>query len=238
MTAVVVVPLELVDDHRARAWSYVSDRLTADGWPIVAGSHDRQCGAPWVKADAVRTTIDDVRPEIRPGDVLVVHDADVLVDLFALRAAIHAVEMGVARWAIPHTYVYRLTEPATALQVSSPAPASLGSIVDCHPNTLRAPYIGIEGGGVVVLQRATYDAIPLDRRFVGWGDEDQSWGWALQTLAGEPWRSTAPLVHLWHPHAAPGQQRSPRAESAKLRRAYRAYRRHPDHMRDLVSKGR
>jgi hypothetical protein len=219
MSAVVVVPLATDDEHRARAWTDVSGRLAADGWPVLVGPNVSEL---WCKSLAVSAAIVPTTPE----DVLVVHDADVLVDLSALRLAVAHVESGGA-WAIPHREVYRLTERATARYYET-------RDVPMTPELTRWPYIGVEGGGVCVLRRSTYDSIPIDPRFLGWGDEDHCWGWALRTLLGEPWRSPERLVHLWHPHSAPGKQRSPRLESETMRRRYRFAFDDPVRMRALV----
>lgn len=221
MSVAVVVPLAIADPARERAWSVVESRLVDDGWPILTGPNVSDL---WCKSLAVSAAI----PATRPDDVLVVHDADVILDLAALRAAVDVVESGTVPWAIPHRDVYRLSERATdRFYVTGELPE--------QPELVRWPYIGVEGGGAVVLRRETYDRVPIDPRFLGWGDEDVCWGWALRTIYGEPWRSTARLVHLWHPHAAPGAQRSPRWESDTLRRRYRAAQVDVDRMRALVS---
>jgi hypothetical protein len=94
--------------------------------------------------------------------------------------------------------VYRLSEAATVMVYAATDPepaATLGGLA-------RAPYVGVEGGGMLVLPRDTYDRVPLDPRFENWGAEDQAWAAALRTLAGRPYRGSAPLHHLWHPLAS------------------------------------
>lgn len=233
MSAVVVVPLSIVDDARGRAWAFVRSRLVDDGWPIVTGVQ-RSAGG-WCKADAVSDALRSADVHAHADDVLVVHDADVVVDLAALREAVELVESGAVEWAVPHTLVYRLSEQTTLDYL-----AGVTISIDSRSTTTltRWPYVGVAGGGIVCVRRSTYADCPLDRRFVGWGGEDQAWGWALSTLHGEPRRVDAPLVHLWHPHAAPGAQRPPRVESERLVRAYRAYRRWPEQMRVLVDETR
>jgi hypothetical protein len=226
MSVAVVMPYQ-AGPGRADLLHHVWNRLADDGWPVVIGAPRQE---RWCKATAVGEAIAQVELRAHAGDVLVVHDADVIVDLAALREAVAIVETGGAGWAIPHTHVVRLSENASeALLRGSPM---------ASPSLARQPYVGVPGGGVVVVPLATYEDTPLDRRFVGWGDEDESWGWALRTLHGEPWRSDASLVHLWHPHAAPGARRNPDINANRLRRAYRAYREDPERMRALVTLGR
>lgn len=102
--------------------------------------------------------------------------------------AVEAVEQG-ADWAVPHYHVNRLTEHATAEILAG------GYSTD----TTERPYKGQAGGGITVIPRSVYERIPLDPRFVGWGQEDSSWELALTALVGKPWRGTKPLWHLWHP---------------------------------------
>lgn len=227
MSTGVVVPLLLTDEHRTRAWDHVSSRMIHDGWPIMEGHYP---GGVWCKAVAVQVALEWHRPG--PADVLVVMDADVVLDLGALRAAVRAVESGEHAWAIPHTEVHRLTQRATdRYLVTGEAPE--------HAELTRWPYVGVEGGGCVVLRRRTYDEVPLDTGFLGWGEEDICWGMALRTLAGAPWRAPERLIHLWHPHAVGERQaRSPRWESDTLRRRYMAARDDPGRMAALVAQAR
>jgi len=231
MSAIVIVPVAVTDEHREDAFLYVTNHLIDDGWPLVAYEGDQD---HWCKACTVRGAIDaaDEHMKVKPDDVLIVHDADVVLHPAGLRGAVAAIERGDARWAIPHRAVKRLTAAATLALLA-------GEEMPVYPDLVRWPYLGVPGGGCVVLRRDTYDACPLDRRFVGWGDEDQSWGWALGTLFGAPWRSEFDLIHLWHPPQPGAQgQRSASLDSNRLRRAYRAYRSDPARMRALVAGGR
>lgn len=227
MSTGVVVPLLLTDTYRQRAWDHVQARMTQDGWPILEGQYP---GDVWCKAVAVEVALQRYAPA--PDDVLVIMDADVVLDLQAVRGAVDAVESGTAEWAIPHTYVHRLTDRATTRYLQT------GELPE-HPELTRWPYVGVEGGGAVVLRRRTYEAVPLDAGFLGWGEEDVCWGIALRTLYGEPWRDGAALIHLWHPHAV-GERiaRSPRWESDTLRRRYMAARDDPARMAQLVAQAR
>jgi len=44
---------------------------------------------------------------------------------------------------------------------------------------VQRPYPGYPGGGITVLPRSTYTEVPLDLRYEGWGQEDESWAHAL-----------------------------------------------------------
>jgi hypothetical protein len=160
---------------------------------------------PWVKALAVMPAI-----ARSTADLVVVADADVWCD--GIPEALRALERGAA-WAIPHQLVHRLEEHGQPAEV----------------------YVGIEGGGIVAAPRRTLLDIPLDPRFVGWGQEDESWGAALSSVAGAPWRGTADLIHYWHPP----QQRISRTRGSRqgwnLRRRYLRARANPEDMRTLIA---
>lgn len=189
----VVVPWRPGCPHRAAAWDWVSRwyaRAHPD-WEVIA-SGDGTTGGPWCKAAAVAAALPYAR-----GGTLVVADADVVCA--GIAAAVDAVASGLHPWAVPHYAVYRLTPPATETVLAGGpfpdvrAPRSLlrGHISEIHR--------GVKGGGLVVLPRKGWDAVPLDARFTGWGQEDLAWGWALTRVLGQPWRGPVPLLHLWHP---------------------------------------
>lgn len=161
------------------------------------------------------------------ADIVVLADADCFTD--GLEDAIAAVAGG-AGWGIPHRTVHRLHEKGTAAVLA-------GKPWNRQPLAQKA-YRGIEGGGYVVAKRDTLLEIPLDPRFVGWGQEDEAHAIALRCLRGPPWRGDAPLVHLWHPP----QQRLSRTRGSRegwnLRRRYLRARQSPDQMRFLLEEAR
>lgn len=136
----------------------------------------------WVKARGVWSAAQHTDAEI-----VVISDADVWCD--GIDDAVQAVAHG-APWAIPHRMVRRLTETASADTIRT-------GVFD--GDLEQKPYVGLEGGGLVVLRRSDLLDVPPDPRFVGWGQEDESWGLALAGLLGDPWRGDADLWHLWHP---------------------------------------
>lgn len=223
--ATAVVPLDAATDRgdgpRADAWRYVSRHLQ-ERLPIAIGLG----GDPWVKARAVAYAL----AHEHVADVLVLHDADVLVAPEYLERAIDVVADG-APWAIPHALVRRFDERSSRAVYDGDY---------SRPATLtRWAYTGMAGGGIVVIGRDAYEAVPLDARFEGWGGEDQAWGFALETLLGAPLRLDGTLTHFWHPHATGlrNPQRPPRIESARLQRAYRAARGDATRMLALVESG-
>lgn len=141
----------------------------------------------WCKARAVANALSrSTEP------VVIVADADCIAP--GVKQAVQSVQQG-APWAMPHLKVYRMSQVATKEIYAGASPDVLtGKNVWLD----QSPYKGYEGGGITVLRRDVYLDCPLDPAFVGWGQEDEAWAMALNGLHGAPWRSRAPLYHLWH----------------------------------------
>jgi hypothetical protein len=190
MTVSVLIPYRSSCPHRERALEWVLGRwrAVAPDCEIVVGS-DGSDG--WRKGKAIRDAL-----ERSSGELLAVTDADVWCDriLEAIAAAAHAL------WVSPHRPICRLNEEATAKVYAGEAPAVVAE--QLGPAAFAEfPYSGKPGGGIVIISRESYEACPMDERFVGWGGEDESWGVALDTLLGPAMRFPHPLWHLWHPPA-------------------------------------
>lgn len=222
-TVSVLVPLGQLDEHRARAWSYVEAhyRRSHASWQLVTGECD---DVAWSKGEALRRAY-----SASSGDVLVIADADSLVDAVTLEKAVRLAPR--APWVVPHTTVYRLT-PDETTKVYAGGPLRRGPRL-----VVRTPYTGPAGGGIVVLTREAWETVNgIDERFEGWGGEDISFGYALATLVGWYERLGGRLFHLWHPHPAPDLRGSPASETLVAR--YKAARSDPDAMRALIDERR
>lgn len=217
-TVGLVVPFRGGCPHRERALAWVVGRYRRQGFDVtVAEAPD----GPWVKASAVTPAV-----EASSAELVVMVDADCWLP--GLLDAIEAVVDG-SPWAIPHTTVYRLTEARTAAVLVGADPQHTAGVDFDEP-----PYRGFAGGGCVVLPRATYLDIPLDPRFESWGGEDESWARALSTLAGDPWRGTGHLFHLWHPPQPRMNRRHGSPASQALTFRYRQAKGRPDRMRQII----
>lgn len=214
----VLVPARL-DRDRRDLWEFLRPRWEAFGYEIVEGT----CVGPWCKASAVADALSRAS-----GRILVITDADVWSD--GIPAAVARVKAGAA-WAIPHYLVRRLTLPATLTVLETGAwPVRRTTTTYAQP-----PYPGRPGGGVVVLTREAYAKVPMDPRFTGWGQEDESWALALGTMLGRSWRGLADLWHLWH-DPAPRQSRTFGSQkSMALHRRYTTAHRQPTRMSALLA---
>lgn len=206
--------------ERKESLEYVIGRLDSEhpDWQIVLGDGDAH---NWCKGDAVGDVVADTF-----GDVVVVHDADVWCD--GLEAAVETIrsKKNTTRWAIPHKHVRRLTKDASTASMAS---GEFGGDLD------QNEYVGVEGGGIVVLERSLLEAVPIDRKFVGWGGEDVAWSIALKAVAGSPWRGDVPLWHLWHePQKRISRSLGSRENKARLD-AYKAAKANRKKMEALVA---
>lgn len=220
-TVAVVVPFRGGCPYRERAWAWVRDQYAEHHptWEVVEAAAP---GGPWRKGAAVSATFEAANAEI-----VVQADADCWTE--GLATAVRAVADGAA-WAIPHRDVHRLTEAATTDVLG-------GAEWDTAP-TEQAPYKGLPGGGIVVATRRVFESVPLDPRFAGWGQEDECWAMALETLLGPPVRGDAPLLHLWHPPQERMTRRRGSLENWSLRSRYFAARGDSTAMRALLEEFR
>lgn len=182
MSVAVVVPFRGGCPHREKAWAFVR-RLYAEHHPDWRVIEARAPDGEWCKGAALGPAIDACEAEL-----VIQADADVWTD--GLPAAVEAVESGMP-WAQPHGLVHRLSEEGTVAVLS-------GEDWWDQPLAQR-PYRGVQGGGIVVAMKDVLRAVPVDTRFIGWGQEDMAQAAALETMVGCPWRGSADLIHLWHP---------------------------------------
>jgi hypothetical protein len=203
----VLVPYRESSQDRAEAWTFLRGQWARrhPTWEVTPGDSDRE---EWSKGAAVGAAL-----RAATGDIIVMADADVWCDGAA--EAVAAVIAG-ASWAIPHRRVLRLTDHASREVYET----GTWPTVRTSLTYAQRPYPGQPGGGIAVMRREIYEAAPIDARFEGWGQEDESWNLCLQRLAGRPWRGTADLWHLWH-EAAPRQSRA--VGSTAGRRLYKRY---------------
>ena len=229
MSVSVIIPWRAGCLHReaALAWVLARWHTRCPSWQVQVSVHE---GGPWSKGAAVGAAVPLCR-----GRVVVIADGDVWTD--GVADAVAAVEAGEAGWAIPHRQVYRLTHAATAEILAGVEPYA-------GMPTTRDPYPGVPSGGVVVQTAEVLEQVPVDPRFHGWGQEDESRGWwALPVLAGPPWVGSGPLWHLWHPPAARLDERRGSQKGMELYLRYQSAGQEPpdrrvEAMRALVAEAR
>jgi hypothetical protein len=218
VTVEVIIPWQDGCVYRRLNLEWVLDAWTAAGFTVCLGILEPD--EPWCKARAVANALAHSTAER-----LVIADGDVWCT--GIAAALDALEE--APYAMPFGDVQRLDPAATSRVLAG---GELGGAL------IQRAYRGVLGGGMLAIHRDRYDEVPLDPRFVGWGQEDEAWGAALEARFGRQWRSPEPLVHLWHPP----QQRQNRAvgseASRTLRQQYFKARRLPDQLEALLVEAR
>lgn len=227
MTVSLVVPFRAGCPYRERAWSFLRARweATFPEWQIIVAADG---DGPWRKGAAVRRGV-----ELATGQIVAVADADVWLD--RADRGVELVRRG-APWVMPFTRVARLNEKFTARVIAGEV--DFAYTVRLRTALAERPYPQNAAGGMVILPRETALRIPIDPRFEGWGQEDEAWRDALETLAGPRARVDATLYHLWHPPAPRLNRAVGSKESLALRRAYTRARGKPAIMRELVATAR
>jgi hypothetical protein len=218
VTVSVVVPWSPGCPHRERAWAFVRDRYDLE---VIEGSSPP---GPYNRAAAI---LDGAAKAT--GDLLVIADADVFLAGPLDESIAHTEQAG---WAVPHRLIHRLSRTSTE-QVYAGADWHGLPLSDDNRQDSK-PYQGNETGTLLVIRRDVLEQAPPDPRFVGWGQEDNAWGYALRCLIGPPWRGTADLVHLWHPPQPRTSRVTGNPENRALLNRYRQARRSPKRMAELI----
>lgn len=235
MTVSVVVPLSPDGAERDRNWAWLKahHQRHHPGWELV--EHPDPGADGWSKGRATNAAV-----AAATGEVLVVTDADILIDHQVLDDAVGLVAGARAAWVVPHGTVYRLTEARTVELIEGRLPPEPHDRFRRRRELDRRTYQGPAGGGIVVLTRTAYELVGgIDERFIGWGGEDVSFARALHVFVGPYERLGAPLWHLWHqPQRRPGGHASAasHALAGRYLDALVAYQQHGDDapMRALI----
>lgn len=218
MTFDVIIPWRAGCPYRKLNLDWIVNGLESHGFNVILGELEPE--RPWSKALAVQAGLKQ-----STADVVVISDGDVWSGF--IEQAVDA--LGQFPYAVPFRDVRRLSPEATGVALTT---GDLGGKLQ------QQAYQGVEGGGLTVITRENYERVPLDPRFVGWGQEDEAWGMALQALLGKGWRGSEPLFHLWHP-PQPRQNRATGSEASRnLRNQYLRARRDIAMMEAIVDGAR
>lgn len=222
MSVSVLVPYR-PDVAREANWQFLRQlwRSYHPDWQVVEGDAP---GEDWCKAEAVEEAL-----RFATGDIIVMADADVWC--WGVGEAVAQVASSSYVWAVPHLAVHRMTRGATEF-------VRMRGELFPDDQFEEHPYRGVVGGGMFVMQRDAYIEAPLDRRFRGWGQEDESAGMAWTTLYGLPWRGVDPLWHMWHEPMARMNRSTGSFESRALWQRYRRALRDRSAMRTLIAEGK
>lgn len=190
-TLSVVVPWHNTHPTRAQSWHWMR-RWYEQNMPfaeIIQVQPDE--GEEFNKPSLVNKGV-----QRASGEVVIIADSDVLpaVPDVLPAAASHALY---APWVVPHGQVLRLRDEVTVKLLGEPVTTK----VFPYGPLVRHPYMGVAGGGMLVIRRERFLAMGgFDPVFKGWGGEDTAFGIAADTLLGQHLRyAHVPLLHFYHP---------------------------------------
>ena len=138
------------------------------------------------------------------GDVIVIVDADCFIDSQVIEQCAARIRearaAGRTAWFIPYRRFYRLTKDATGVLAASdpkgPFPPDQLEYERQHDPATGHHYAAL----IQILPREAFKTVGgMDERFKGWGGEDVSFMYAVDTLYGKHRTVDAPVYHLWHP---------------------------------------
>ena len=222
----VIIPwfTKLANPDREAALAWVGARWTVLGYRcrLARSPSERFC-----KAEAVGMALRTSR-----ASWLIVADADVAPPA-GIDRAVERCRWDCEPWVKPFTHVIRLNKESSQKWYQ-------GKHVDLEDvqNLTQKPNIGVPGGGIVIISRENYDKVPLDKRFVGWGGEDESWGFALHTILGPPYIEMPDLIHFYHEPQERMTRQKGNLENDALRSRYLKAIAKPDKMQALVDEGK
>ena len=191
---------------------------------VRVGVHTEAEGM-WNKAVAIDRAL-----EGSTAEVIVIADADVWCEPEFVAQAVRQVSNNTP-WVVPHQMVHRLDEKSSERWAS-------GDVEGPQLRYDRRPYLGVVGGGLLVITREKFDRIGrFDPGFVGHSGEDISFGYKADTLLGVHTRLKGRLIHLYHvPQATKGTRHS--EANMRRMREYALARHKPHRMRELAAEYR
>ena len=179
----VVVPWR-DDGRRAAACKAVCDHLRT----VLPGCHLLLCDSGHAVFNRSASRNLGAR-SAGDSELVVVCDADTLVDPVGLVAALGAARSGGLHY--PQAVVNYLTEAGTELVLA-------GEVLD--PARIEFSLPSAHGGCFVILAEQYRAVGGMDERFEGWGFEDNAWFAAARSALGPPTHHAGVAWHLWHPH--------------------------------------
>jgi hypothetical protein len=199
----ILVPFREDTTRRTRNWEWLEkfyrESILDGKIEIIEGEDDH---FPFCKTAAVNDAFRKSK-----GDVIVVMDADCYIKPGRILEAATLIRAARKRrkfvWFVPYRRFYRLDEWASDRLLES-NPAHPWFIPDPPPPDYFDHKNNISSGHwwgalITVLPREAFMAIGgMDERFSGWGGEDVSFMYAMDTLWARHKTLDGPVFHLWH----------------------------------------
>lgn len=211
----VLVPWKAGDPKREASWTHVCKHWETNfpDWLMVEGVYDEE---PFSRARAINTAARIAGPH----DVLILADADTLIDPGQVRAAVEAA-VRTGRIAFAHDEFRGLS--------ATMSERILAGFDGCWDRGVQWE-LPDTASSCVAVPWALWERVGgFDERFTGWGYEDVAFSLACQVLGGGFERITGPVWHLWHAKSPTNRPGSPTyVANAALCRRYDAAYRPPD----------
>jgi hypothetical protein len=198
----LLVPFRADYPERGINWAWLHE-YWAHALPdaeIIVGQND---ATPFCKTAAVNDAFSR-----STGDIIVLLDADCYIDpntITELAARIRAARSERKKlWYIPYRRFYRLSEIATQALLSSDPHDPL-TFSDPPPDVDLDTNFGTSQGHwygalIQMMPREAFIAAGgMDTRFTGWGGEDISFMYAVDTMYARHRTFDGPTYHVWHP---------------------------------------
>lgn len=160
------------------------------------------------------------------GDILVFHDADMLITRDQLDGAITHLHSLVCSYAVPFSSVHYISKEETARVLSGDKIPFIDEL------DLERKYEAPSRGGINVLFRDKF--IPFDTRFCGWGFEDSAFAVCMKTYYGAIKHVFSPALHLYHIDECDSNSLEYK-KNAELCRRYEALEGKPEKLRRLIN---
>lgn len=184
----VLIPYKSDGGYRDRNWNWIKKRYKAllPGAEICMGIYDKE---PFSRAAAINNAA-----RIATRDIFIIADADIIFDIDQIAKAI--LGLTCCTWIIPFNSIDYLTkEQSNKLQKMEP--------------NIAVKYIDFTGcsrlncnwiyGGINVVPREYFEKIGgFDEAFKGWGEEDDAFQRAMDTLCGHYGRIATNMWHMYH----------------------------------------
>ena len=198
----LLVPYKSDHGVRERNWEWLRQYWAAElpqAELIIGEDH----GTPFCKTAAINRAARKAH-----GDVFVILDADCYITGEQIKLAAIAIrearQHGERRWFIPYRKLFRLTQaasadvlasdPADPLRFTEPPPAA------CVEGTHASGHGHWYAAMIQIMPREAFEHLGgMDERFRGWGGEDVSFMFAIDTLWGKHKTLPGQVLHMWHP---------------------------------------
>lgn len=197
----LLVPFRTDHAERERNWRWLERywRAVMPEAEVIVGTDD---GRPFCKTAAVNRAF-----RRSTGDIIVVLDADCYISPESIRECARRIRearaYGRPLWYMPYKRFYRLTEPASMRLLESD-PADALTFGDPPPDADLDSSSGVSighwyGALIQMMPREAFIEVHgMDERFRGWGGEDISFMYAIDTLFGRHRVFNGPVYHVHH----------------------------------------